>query len=225
MGEKMKESVFVLLFVGFFFFTCIAAAQENGKVVVIPLGKGSNPAVNTSINPWLKLYDNDNTFIGYVFTSNINITIYGIELGTVVNDKNFCASIDHSSGTIQPISLPLWNDPHYLNDSCTGPAYLRDIFFDPSSKDNGFNATICNDMLYAHTGPGGSGPFYIDRNPTTLNPGETYSYYDLASCASESASGIESFYQLIPNDPAVTGFQNNYTLPLRLEGYSFSLTQ
>jgi len=169
------------------------------KVVVVPLGKNSAAAA-TAVEPWIKVYDANDIFVGYFVDGDVggvNPTFY------VISSKGYLADFQTGKNYGGYDWNPSVEEMVYLTNTCTDPMYVRAEQF----------------ALFRGGRPGSvflsSGPldFYIPFNATPVNSAQYYSGYP---CLPTTPSGgSQAYYEMVQNDPAVTGFQNTYTVPFK----------
>ena len=107
------------------------------------------------------------------------------------------------TGYVEEYVPEAFNTVIFTTSDCTGQGYYFPNFSLPSS--NGFVVSTSN--------TGGYGKIYIAPNSTMASVSRL-SQLSNDNCV--VASGTIQMYEAYPNDPAITGFPNNYTGTLRV---------
>lgn len=187
-----------VIFIYFILIYSAVTAIAADKVVVLPL---LNSSANTaSAEPWIKVFDADDTFVGYFVDGDVTgsyATFYAI------SSKGYLANFQTAENYSGYDWLPSVEELVYLTVNCTGPLFMRAEQFG----------------LFRGGRPGSaflsSGPldFYIPLDATPIIKME---YYSGSPCtATTPPGGANAYYLMIPNDPEITGFQNSYSVPFK----------
>lgn len=197
----MKKSVLFSV-VGLSLIASSTSFAQN-KVVVIPMGSSSS---NSS---WIKLYDKNNTFMGYTDFGSINSSVF------VINDKKYCTHFSLGGTEISPNienGIPGIYSYAYLTPDCSGNPYSI-----MGTSTQSYYTSFCdgvvgnaNDYLFTNIPVA-----YVNYKETPLPPSTTY-YASGIMGGCESYSG-DYLYPIRTNNPSVTGFNNSYPTPIRAE--------
>ena len=105
----MKKALSLSILLTVLLFT--ASAKTHEKVVVVPLGNSQNPSVIG--DPWIRIYDNNDVFVGFSYGGNI-----------VVSSKNYFTKLSIISGDVyQPIPYFYFTSP-----TCTDNPYMKPFY-------------------------------------------------------------------------------------------------
>ncbi len=175
------------------------SASAQDKVVVIPLGSSTPASASEAFQ--IKIYDGNNVFIGYQ-----------LDRYFTVNAKKYFTSINSSNGI--PHYEPLVSHClHYRSSDCTGNPYGSTDFYDAKMPLRGAGQVATDTFSHSQE------HFYIPLNatPETIAAGQTISFRDWTGSCSGGFVLTESkeVFQLLPNDPSVTGFPNTLVTPYK----------
>jgi len=191
----MKTPSFLFLFVCLSLI--IGSVTFANNVVVIPLNKGGTASIT---EPWIKVYDANDTFVGYFIdgdVTGINPVFY------VVSTKGYIADFQTGRNYGGYDWNPSVEELIYLSPPCTGPMYMRAEQYGLLRGGRPGSAFLSS----------GSLDFYIPLDAPAIAAPQ---YYSGPSClATTPPGGAHEYYEMKPNDPAVTGFENSYTVPFK----------
>jgi hypothetical protein len=199
-GKSMQKVRTFSLVTVLLLVSTLATAAE--KLVVVPL---SSP--NDS---WIRVYDQNDVFVGF----SSSFPMGGMPYTYVVSSNNF------TSFLVQTVNDRLiFYDATtiiYLNSSCSGEKYIPQIPLLPEIG-NGMMVDVITSASNATTS------YYIrhDMPPVTIGPGVTYYKKSYSTPCTPTVNGASDIYvtEIIPNDPAVTGFEESatYVVPLQYQ--------
>lgn len=174
----------------------------NWSLMAAKGDKGPAGAPGVSI----AVYDSNDLFIGYYVANSQGVDFYARETGGYLAPLGTQVT---GCGTGLICHAPV-SRIFYLASDCTGSAYAMANSFSLLSGKPG--TTLGEETQIAPS------VFYIPVAATTqpLSLPVYAKDYDTGVCTEITWSIASfSFYQILPNDPAVTGFQNNYTAPFK----------
>ncbi len=178
-------------------FAVSASAQD--KVVVVPLGSGAK--ASPSGDSWIRIYDNNDVFIGYSFDGH-----------SVINAKKYFTSISYDSSS-KTCSYQYVNmtSAYFYSADCSGSLYGSTDYQALPFYGPGRVATYRNTT---HV--------YIPLNatPVSIPTGATISTWlpwSPETCEMTVLTEPKELIQFLPNDPTVTGFPNPNTIAMPLK--------
>ena len=178
---------------------CTSAVAAD-KVVVIPMG-GSSPAEpSTPASPLLPVYDGNDSFVGYYLESSKNDIL-------VVSTKGYFTALQTAGSQHSMVFAEI-----YTTADCSDtPTVFWSAFADNYKLFTGWEG--------GHVGrnPLDDTPSYIPLNASlvVVDP----AYVKQGGC---TLIGASVGYNILPNDSAVTGFENTILWPFKV---SFDVPQ
>jgi len=200
----MRKSV-IMPVIATVFLTSSSVFAQN-KIVVIPMASSSSESGGIG---GVKIYDNNNTFVGY---TNFDINS---DMLSIINNNRVCTLIDKNGMLSLLYEVNFYSiDDIYLTSDCTGNNYSL-------LTDENLYTIFCNGIVEKiyYISANYSKYIYVDFSDSyTITSGSLYSRIDYNGlCNQHTADTSLTVYKTIVNNPAISGFNNSYTPPLRAE--------
>ena len=156
---------------------------------------GDEPQPVESSDNFYPVYDAENVFVAYQFVGSPE---------ALISPQNYYAKIDARTGNYERY------DTFFTTTDCSGEQYsfgptftLKSVFIDTPKK-----------CIFRNTY---GEILYIPSNALAVSIGSSGSRLDSLGQCIQGSFDAYGVYQVLPNDSAVTGFQNNYAPPLEAQ--------